>query len=96
MCLDLKSFYLSVPLEQYKYMCIPIVENKPIRLVDQSGPRICLLGDETSSLGTPAGRNLGQQITAQAPCPQGILRVQADTQSMVTRYTPYFIRIGGK
>ena len=24
MCLDLKSFYLSVPLEQYEYMCILI------------------------------------------------------------------------
>ena len=24
MCLDLKSFYLSVPLEQYEYMHIPI------------------------------------------------------------------------
>jgi hypothetical protein len=24
MCLDLKNFYLSAPLEQYKYMRIPI------------------------------------------------------------------------
>jgi len=40
-----------------------------IQLVDQSGPRICIPGDETRSLGTTAGGNLGQQISAQAPCP---------------------------
>ncbi len=74
----------------------PRVDNKTIRLVAQSGPWIRFPGDETRSLGTPPGRNLGQQITAQSPCPHGILRVQADTWSMVTRHTPHFIHIGGR
>ena len=34
MCIDLKNFYLSVPLEYYKYMCIPI-GLFPIRIVKQ-------------------------------------------------------------
>ena len=75
---------------------VPRVDNKTIRLVDQSGTRICLLGDEMCSFGTPPGRYLGQQITAQAPCPQGILQVQADARSMAACHTPHFIHIGGR
>jgi hypothetical protein len=57
----------------HPYRNVPHVDNKTIRPVAQSGPWICLPGDETRSLGTPPGKNLGQQITVQAPCPQGIL-----------------------
>jgi hypothetical protein len=78
MCLNLKIFYLSAPLNQYKFMRIPLelfppVDRRTIRPVDKSPQRAHLLGNAMGSVGSPTGWNLGKQITAQVPCSPWVL-----------------------
>jgi hypothetical protein len=76
MCLDLKNFYLSAPLNRYEYMRIalelfPPVDRCTIRPVDKSPQRAYLLGNATGSVGSPKAGILANKLLRKRLAPHG-------------------------
>ncbi len=76
MCLNIKYFYLTAPLDRFKYMKMPLVLF-PDWIKKKIGQiriqRICLPGDATRHLGSPVGRHPGKQITTATFSPAQII-----------------------
>ena len=100
MCLDLKSFYLSAPLKQCKYMRIPIGlfpawTIKQYDLMTKVVQGYVYLEMRRAVCGLPQAGILANKLLRKCLAPKGYYECK-HSQFMATRYTPYFIHIGGR
>jgi hypothetical protein len=100
MCLDLKNFYLSVPLDKVEYMRIPI-SMFPAWIVAQYDllqkvVKGHIYLDVMGCMGTPPSRDPSKQVTAQTTCASRILQMQTNAGTVETRKTSHIVHPGGR
>jgi hypothetical protein len=67
MCLNIKNFYLRAALDYYEYMKIPLaLFPEWIKKQYNLDTNVCISGNTTNSVGTPASWNFCKQITPKA------------------------------
>jgi hypothetical protein len=101
MCLDIKNFYLTAPLDRYEYMkmlisLFPSWTREKYNLDTHAKKGVCLPGNAPCHLGTPIGRNPCQQIAQKETPPPWVLRMHTYPGSLEAPHPTHFFHISGR
>jgi len=100
MCLDIKNFYLTAALDYYEYMKIPLALfpewiKTQYNLDTHAKDGYVFFGNQTSSMGPPQSRYIGQQITEKKAQTARVLQMRQHTRALATRDKTNYIQPRG-